>query len=137
MPWLLKFIDEVIADLPDDLNATLTSDNEEFEIAVFELDEQWSYVGNKDNQQWLWLVFHSATRQVLAMHVGKRNKASAEALLAKLPEDLKKKPSFTRISSQSTTKSFLSLNTRQLTSSQARRATLSDLTTPYDNDVLD
>ena len=137
MPWLLKFIDEVIADLPDDLNATLTSDNEEFEVAVFELDEQWSYVGNKDNQQWLWLVFHSATRQVLAMHVGKRNKASAEALLAKLPEDLKKKPSFTRISSQSTTKSFLSLNTRQLTSSQARRATLSDLTTPYDNDVLD
>lgn len=137
MPWLLKFIDEIIADLPDDLNATITSDNEQFEVAVFELDEQWSYVGSKDNQQWLWLVFHSATRQVLAMHVGKRNKASAEALLAKVPEDLKKKPSFIRISSQSTTKSFLLSNTRQLTNSQARRATLKDLTIPYDNDVLD
>ena len=136
MPWLLKFINEIIADLPDDLNATLTSDNEEFEVAVFELDEQWSYVSNKDNQQWLWLVFHSATRQVLAMHIGKRNKASAEALLAKLPEDLKKKPSFTQISSQSTTKSFLSPGTRQSKSSQARRVTLSDLTTRCDNDVL-
>ena len=137
MPWLLKFIDEIIADLPDDLNATLISDNEQFEVAVFELDEQWSYVGSKDNQQWLWLVFHSVTRQVLAMHVGKRNKASAEALLAKVPEDLKKKPSFIRISLQSTMKSFLSPNTKQLTNNQARRATLKDLIIPYDNDVPD
>jgi IS1 family transposase len=44
----------------------------------------------KDNQQWLWLVFHSGTRQVLAMHVGKRTKQSAEYLLEKLPEDFKK-----------------------------------------------
>lgn len=135
MPWLLKFIDEIIADLPDHLNAILTPENEEVEVAIFELDEQWSFVGNKENQQWLWLVFHSATRQVLAMHIGKRNKASAEALLAKLPEDLKKKPSFTRISSLCTTKSFLSPNIKQLTSSQVRRATLSDLTILCDNDV--
>ncbi|KAF3362259.1 hypothetical protein PHSC3_001196, partial [Chlamydiales bacterium STE3] len=33
----------------------------------------------------------------LAMHVGKRDKASAECLLAKLPEDIKKKPSFIQI----------------------------------------
>ena len=137
MPWLLKLIDEIIGSLPSDLNATLPSENEELEVAVLELDEQWSYVGSKDNQQWLWLVFHSDTRQVLAMHVGKRNKASAEALLAKLPEDLKKKPSFTQISSLSTMTSFLSPNTRQLENNQVRQATLSDLTTPYDNDALD
>ncbi|CCB90884.1 hypothetical protein WCH_BI08380 [Waddlia chondrophila 2032/99] len=73
-----------------DLNATVVKDYKDFEVAIIELDEQWSYVGNKKNQQWLWLAFHSASRQVLAMHVGKRDKRAAEALLAKLPEDLKK-----------------------------------------------
>ncbi len=48
----------------------------------------------KDNQQWLWLVFHSRTRQVLAMHVGRRTRQAAECLLEKLPEDLKKKAIF-------------------------------------------
>ena len=52
--------------------------------------EQWSYDEKKKNQQWLWLVFHSRIRQVLAMHVGKRTKQAAECLLEKLPEDLKK-----------------------------------------------
>jgi len=33
---------------------------------------------------------HSKTRQILAFHVGKRDKASGEALMNKLPEDLKK-----------------------------------------------
>ncbi|WP_227738806.1 IS1 family transposase [Waddlia chondrophila] len=94
MPWLLSFIQQIIYELPDDLNATVVKDYKDFEVAIIELDEQWSYVGNKKNQQWLWLAFHSASRQVLAMHVGKRDKRAAEALLAKLPEDLKKKPFF-------------------------------------------
>lgn len=106
MPWLLKFMDEIIHALPEHLNANVIQ-NEELEIASLELDEQWSYVGRKKNPQWLWLVFHSTTRQVLAMHVGKRDKESAECLLRKLPEDLKKKPSFIQISSQPILKLFL------------------------------
>ena len=82
-------MNEIIEALPENLNADVTGE-EEFEVAVLELDEQWSYVGKKKNPTWLWLVFHSDTRQVLAMHVGKRNKQSAEILLAKLPESLKK-----------------------------------------------
>ena len=44
-------------------------------------------------------VMHSVTRQILAFHVGKRNKASGEALMAKLPDDLKKKSAFIQINS--------------------------------------
>ena len=55
------FINEIIEELPDKLNATVTN-TEELKVTVIELDEQWSYVGNKKNPQWLWLVFHSATR---------------------------------------------------------------------------
>ncbi len=79
-------MNEIINELPDNLNATVTC-TEEFEASVIELDEQWSYVGNKGNQQWLWLIFHSASRQVLAMHVGKRTRQDAECLIGKLPED--------------------------------------------------
>ncbi len=89
MPWLLKFMDEIIHELPENLNANVLED-EELEMVALELDEQWSFVGKKKNPLWLWLVFHSPTRQALAMHVGKRDKESAECLLAKLPEDLKK-----------------------------------------------
>lgn len=135
MPWLLGFIDEIIADLPEDLNATALAKTDDIEVAVFELDEQWSYVGNKQNPEWLWLVFHTETRQVLAMHVGKRNKHSAEILLKKLPEDLKKKPSFTQISSQCTTRCFLIDNIDQLAKAQGKQVTLRDLTIPSARDV--
>lgn len=133
MPWLLRFMDEIIQELPENLNAHVTS-NEDFEVAILELDELWSYVGKKKNPQWLWLVFHSVTRQVLAMHVGKRNKEAAEILLAKLPEDLKKKPSFIQISLQSMTKYFLGNNTDQLEKNQEKRVILKDLITPLDKD---
>ena len=54
-------------------------------------------MGSKDNDQWLWIVMYSPTRQILAFNVGKRNKASGEALMAKLPDELKKKPDFLQI----------------------------------------
>jgi len=37
-----------------------------------ELDEQWSYVGNKGNQRWLWLAICHHTRIVLAFVFGGR-----------------------------------------------------------------
>ncbi len=92
MPWLLGFMEKTFEALPDDLNAIVIAENDEFEVVVLEGDELWSFVGNKTNNQWLWLVMHSSTRQILAFHVGKRNKISGEALMAKLPEELKKSP---------------------------------------------
>jgi len=94
MTWLLGFMETTFQSLPDDLNATILAENDEFEVAVLEGDEMWSFVRSKSNDQWLWLVMHSSTRQILAVHVGKRNKASGEALMAKLPEELKKKARF-------------------------------------------
>ena len=37
-----------------------------------EMDEQWSYVGNKSNQRWLWYAVDHATNTVLAYVFGKR-----------------------------------------------------------------
>ena len=92
MPWLLEFMDEIVAALPKDLNAEVVRENDDIEVVLLEADEQWSYVGSKENPQWLWLVMHSKTRQIVAMQVGKRDKQTAEKLFAKLPEPLKKSP---------------------------------------------
>lgn len=99
MPWLLWFMEKTFQSLPDDLNATILEENDELEEAILEADEMQSFIGSKDNDQWLWLVLHSAKRQILAFHVGKRNKTLREALMKKLPDDLKKKPNFIQISS--------------------------------------
>lgn len=92
MPWLLYFIDDLFATLPENLNAEVVQEDDELEIIVLEADELWSYVGSKQNPQWLWLVMHSRTRQVVAMQVGPRDKQTAEKLFFKLPESLKKSP---------------------------------------------
>ena len=135
MPWLLEFMQLTFSTLPDNLNATIVAENDDFEVFVLEADELWSFVGNKKNDQWLWLAMHSKTRQILAFHVGKRNKASGEALMNKLPEDLKKKPTFILINSQLTTKLSPGSNTALWGKNLGRQATLKDLTALSDSDV--
>ena len=92
MHWLLKSIQNLTGKLPQALNAEVVQENDEIEVVVLQADELWSYVGCKDNPQWLWLVMHTKTRQVVAMQVGPRDKITAEQLFYKLPKPLKKSP---------------------------------------------
>ena len=94
-------------------------------------------MGSKDNDQWLWLVMHLATRQILAFHVGKRNKASGETLMKKLPDDLKKKPTFIQINSQLIMKLSHGHNTAQLAKNLEKQVTLRDLIVRSDSDAQD
>ena len=137
MPWLLDLMQKVIKELPNDLNAILLEDSEELEVIVLQADELHSFVGRKTNDQWLWLIMHKTTRQILAFHVGKRDKQSAEALLAKLPLDLKKKPSFIQISSAFTSKSSLSASIDLAINNPAKQIILKDLIVQLDSTVLD
>ena len=63
---------------------------EELTVITTQIDEIWSYVGNKQNQQWLWMVIDVKSRQILAFHIGDCSKSSGEILMKKLPEELKK-----------------------------------------------
>jgi hypothetical protein len=138
MPWLLDFIDTIVKTLPEDLNAEVTvSEEDEIELVKLEVDELWSFVGNKKNDRWLWLIFHSKSRQVLAMQVGPRDKKTAELLFTKLPEGLKKKQSTLLINLVSIMKPFLGNSTGQSEKIQVKRAILKDLTAPSDKDVQD
>ena len=135
MPWLLEFVDTLIKELPEDLKAEVISEDDDIEVIIFEADELWSYVGSKDNPQWLWLVMHSKTRQIIAMQVGPRDKQTAEKLFFKLPEPLKKKPSTTLINSLCTMKPSRGLNINQLEKNRVRQVTLKDLIALSDKDA--
>jgi hypothetical protein len=137
MPWLLEFIDGLIAELPENLNAEVVAEDDEIEVVLLEADELWSYVGSKDNPQWLWLVMHSRTRQVVAMQVGPRNKQTAEKLFFKLPEPLKKKPNTILTTSVCTMKQSHPSNTDLLARNPVRHLILKDLTARSDSDVQD
>ena len=135
MPWLLGFMQKSFQELPEDLNAVVVNENADFIIATLEVDEMWSYVGNKKNQQWLWLVLEAKSRQIIAFHIGDRSKKSGEMLMKKLPEEIKKKPSFIQIISQFITKSSHLSNTSQLEKDLEKRITLKDLTARLDSDA--
>ncbi len=51
---------------------------------LVQIDEQWSYVGNKQKKVWLLYAICKNSGEILAANWGKRNKKSVRALLKKL-----------------------------------------------------
>lgn len=49
-----------------------------------QIDEQWSYVGNKGEQRWLWSAIDAATGRVLSFVFGRRTDEVCEKLLENL-----------------------------------------------------
>ncbi len=51
---------------------------------IWEIDEQWSFVGNKKNQRWLWYAWEPNRKTVVAHVFGDRSRKTLENLLALL-----------------------------------------------------
>ena len=77
--WLAVWLKQVPA-LASSLVAAEVED-------VLELDELWSFVGNKQQERWVWLALCRRTRQVVAHWVGDRSENSALQLWRHLPDD--------------------------------------------------
>jgi len=52
---------------------------------TLQCDEMWSFVGNKQNKQWLWFALNEQTREIVGVFVGNRSRQSAQALWQSLP----------------------------------------------------
>ena len=59
-----------------------------------ELDEIWSFVGQKENRQGVWIALDATTRQVIAFHVGDRSGQSAQTLWEKMPTEYQEQAMF-------------------------------------------
>lgn len=46
----------------------------------FNKGEIWSFVGSKDNKQWIWLAIDVDTREIVGVYVGDRTRQSASML---------------------------------------------------------
>ena len=60
-----------------------------------EADEVWAYVGNKNNQQWIWLAWSYLTTQVLSFAVGTRDTATGKQMWEGLPAGYSRKQTYT------------------------------------------
>lgn len=61
---------------------------------VLELDELWSFVSNKGNQQWVWVALCRRTRQIVSWVVGPRDWYRCHKLCEGIPQDYKKANTF-------------------------------------------
>lgn len=59
-----------------------------------QLDEMWSFVGEKENKQWIWLALNPLNRQIVAMYVGSRGKKDAKLFFDKIPILFRKQAGF-------------------------------------------
>ncbi|MEO1441569.1 MAG: IS1 family transposase [Chloroflexota bacterium] len=51
---------------------------------VLEMDELWSFVGNKEQKRWIWIALCRRTRQIVAFYIGKRDEGAAQQLWQRL-----------------------------------------------------
>jgi len=88
--WLMSYIKKLYTDQSEGLYEQYRkSPNTDRHIAIYELDEMWSYVGNKKNKQWIWIAQCRESRQVVAFHIGGRGRDDAKELWNKIPDKLK------------------------------------------------
>ena len=45
----------------------------------------WSFVGKKDDKQWIWLALDAKTKEIVGVHVGDRSRTEAKKLWQSLP----------------------------------------------------
>lgn len=57
---------------------------------VLELDELWSFVGNKKQKRWLWIALNRRTRQVVAFVIGDRSAQTCRKLWQRIPDEYRR-----------------------------------------------
>lgn len=79
--WLQYYVNDIYKNVPRKITV---SPKKKGRLTV-ECDEMWSFVGNKDNKQWIWLAIDRDTREIIGVHVGDRSRVGAQALWNSMP----------------------------------------------------
>lgn len=94
LTWLLDFIKQLYDRNDGQLNFSRVELSEELEIICLEADELWSFVQNKANKQWIWLVIDKFSKQVIAAEIGDHSEESARKLYEQIPDAIKENAVF-------------------------------------------
>ena len=79
--WLQAYVNEKYAAVPQEVEVTAKPKGR----LTIQCDEMWSFVGNKDNKQWIWLAIDCDTRECVGCFVGNRDRTGAQGLWDSLP----------------------------------------------------
>ena len=79
--WLQMYVNQKYYQTPQRIE---TAKKKTGKLTI-QLDELWSFVGSKDNKQWIWLALDANTREIVGVYVGERSRASAKKLWQSLP----------------------------------------------------
>ncbi|WP_448380920.1 IS1 family transposase [Gloeomargarita sp.] len=79
--WLHRYTKYVVAYTAESLDVAPHKDGE----LELEWDEVWSFMGSKQNPQWLWLALEKTMRLIVAACIGDRSIETAKKLWRRLP----------------------------------------------------
>ena len=79
--WLQNYVNQAYAIVPREVEV---SEKPKRRLTV-QMDELWSFVDNKGNEQWVWLAIDVETREIVGCHIGDHSGESAKALWRSLP----------------------------------------------------
>ena len=79
--WLQRFVNQFYQRLKRAANVLPKAQ----QSLTVQLDELWSFVKSKGEQQWVWLALDRDTREIIGCHIGDRSRESAKVLWASLP----------------------------------------------------
>jgi IS1 family transposase len=79
--WLQSYVNQKYESVPRKIEAPL---KKKIRLTI-QCDEMWSFVGNKDNKQWIWLALDADSGEIVGVYVGSRDREGARGLWASLP----------------------------------------------------
>lgn len=78
--WLQSYVNDKYSQQPQEVNVKKNGGH-----WMIQIDEIWSFVGNKKNKQWVWLAIDSITGQIVGVFIGDRSQKGAQGLWDSLP----------------------------------------------------
>lgn len=79
--WLQQYVNKYYEEIPRKAEVIPKEPGK----LIVQMDELWSFVGNKGNKQWVWLAIDTKTREIIGCHIGDRSQKSATSLWESLP----------------------------------------------------
>ena len=79
--WLQQSVNADYATIPQSVQVTPKPRRR----LTVQMDELWSFVEDKGNEQWVWLALDVETREIVGCYIGDRSGESAQALGRSLP----------------------------------------------------
>jgi insertion element IS1 protein InsB len=79
--WLQQYVNAYYVTIPQHVQVQPKPQKR----LTVQMDELWSFVDDKGNEQWIWLAMDAETREIVGCHVGDRSGESAIELWRSLP----------------------------------------------------